>query len=118
MSDYHILSGDEAANAYVVIFHVSVPDVANEVGVNYRAAILEYQGEPIVSRVPFISGAELIQLEAGELYEVSRSYASNPLMDLAAKRDELDAMYAQVVIDTQDTLQKRLGYWGYSRDVP
>lgn len=120
MMDYHILEGDQYGNSYRVVFHIPVPDLTNEVGVSYRTAIVEWQGgaTAIESRVPFIEGSELTQLQAGELYEVVRTFNSNPNETLAQKRDKLDAMFASVQVDKQQDFQDILGYWGYSRDVP
>lgn len=122
MSNYHILSADRYGNSYRVVFHVPVPDQTNEVGYSYRTAIVEQQTsteEPLVrSVVSFITGTELTQLQAGELYEVAEPFHSNPNETLAQKRTRLDARYAEVVTETQARFQKTLGYWGYSRDVP
>lgn len=120
MSDYHILEADQYGNSFRVVFHVPVPNQTNEVSYNYRTAIVEWQGgaENVQSAVPFISGAELTQLQAGELYEVAESFNSNPTETLAQKRDKLDARFAAVVSDVQSDFQDRLGFWGYSRDVP
>ncbi|GAF93443.1 unnamed protein product [marine sediment metagenome] len=120
MSNYHILSADQYGNSYRVVFHVPVPSQVNEIGTNYRTAIVEWQGgaENIQSSVPFIAGAELTQMQAGELYEVSETFNSNPTQTLADKRDALDARFADVVSEVQADFQDRLGYWGYSRDVP
>jgi hypothetical protein len=68
--------------------------------------------------VPFISGDELAQLQAGELYEVRRTLNSNPTETLAQKRAKLDAMFASIVSEVQADFVDRLGFWGYSRDVP
>ena len=120
MSNYHILAADEYGNQYRVMMHFPVADQANEVGVNYRNAIVEWQGgtENISSEVIFISGAELTQLQAGELYERGYPFNSNPNETLIEKRDKLDAMYTEKLADEQDKIVKVLGYWGYSRDVP
>jgi len=102
------------------VFHVPVPDLVNEVGVNYRTAIVEWQGgaAAIVSNVPFIEGPELTQLQAGELFEVRRTFHSNPDETLAQKRAKLDVMFADVQAEEQQNFQDILGYWGYNRDVP
>ena len=120
MSDYHILTGDKYGNAYTVVFHVPVPDTLNTVDVNYRTALVEWQGgaTEISSQVPFISGSEMTELQAGQLYEVSRSFNSNPNETLPQKRARLDVMFAEVVSEVQADFQDILGYWGYSRDVP
>ena len=119
MSDYHILQSDKYGNRFSVVFHVPVPDIDNEVNYSYRTAVVEMQGGAanIASSVPFISGAELTQLQAGELYEVSGHFNSNPGETLAQKRDKLDIMFAEIITETQADLQDVLGYWGYNRDV-
>jgi len=118
--DYHILAADKYGNRYNVAFHVPVPDQVNEVNVNYRTAIVEWQGGAAIieSVVPFIEGSELTQLQAGELYEVQRVFHSNPNETLAQKRDRLDAIFADARTEVQQNFQSVLGYWGYSRDVP
>ncbi len=118
MSDYHILAADRYGNSFQVVMHFPVPDVENEVGTNYRTAIVEYQGgAPIESVLPN-PGTEQAQLDAGELYEQQYTFNSNPNETLAEKRDRLDAMFNDNRGDVQDDLEKILGYWGYSRDVP
>lgn len=120
MADYHILSADQFGNSFRVVFHIPVPDQNNEVAYSYRTAIVEWQGgaENISSLVPFIAGAELTQMQSGEVYEVSRGFNSNPNETLTQKRDKLDLMFAAVKTEAQADFQDRLGYWGYDRDVP
>ena len=120
MSDYHILAADKYGNSFSVVFHIPVPDTTNEVSYSYRTAIVEWQGgaTEIASRVPFISGAEETQLQAGELYEVGDKFNSNPGETLAQKRTRLDAIFTARVTEIQADFQDVLGYWGYDRDVP
>ena len=69
MSDYHITSADVFGNRFNVVMHFPVPDQVNDAGVNYRTAVVEYQGgAPIQSVLPSI-GAEQTQLDAGEIIE-------------------------------------------------
>ena len=119
MSNYHILSADKYGNSFSVVFHIPVPDQDNDVGYSYRTAIVEWQGGAanIASSVPFISGAELTQMQAGELYEVSETFNSNPIETLTQKRDRLDIRYGELVTEVQADFQDSLGYWGYNRDV-
>ena len=118
MSDYHILTSDRYGNSYQVVFHVPIPDQANQAGYSYRTALVEWQGgsSNITSRIPN-PGTELTQLQSGELFEEIRIFFSVPAETLLEKRNRLDAMFANVVSDTQARLQAILGYWGYSHDV-
>ena len=121
MADYHIRQADEYGNRFTVVFHIPVPDVNNEVAVNYRTAIVQYQGgAPIQSILPDI-GTEQTQLDAGELYEKVESFNSNPNETLAQKRARLDARFTELASTSGDFiqgLQHILGYWGYERNVP
>ena len=120
MSNYHILASDTYGNRYQVVFHIPVPDSTNQIDVNYRSAMVEWQGgaSGIASQVPLISGAELTQLQAGELYEVSRPFNSNPGETLIQKQNKIDAMFNEIKAEVQNDFQDILSYWGYSRDVP
>lgn len=121
MSNYHIREADQYGNRFTVVFHIPIPNVTNQASVNYRAAIVEWQGgAPIVSRLPS-PGAEQTQLDAGEIYELTEAFNSNPNETLAQKRGRLDARWtelASVAGDFIQDLQNKLGFWGYERDVP
>jgi hypothetical protein len=121
MSDYHIRQADEYGNRFTVVFHVPIPDVDNQASINYRTAIVEWQGgAPIQSTLPSL-GAEQTQLDAGELYEVVEAFNSNPNETLGQKQARLDARWtalASVQGDFIQDLQNVLGFWGYNRDVP
>jgi len=82
--------------------------------------MVERQGgaEDITSTVPFIGGTELAELQAGQLYEATRTFHSNPGETLVQKRARLDIIFGDVVTEERGVFEKRLGYWGYSRDVP
>jgi hypothetical protein len=116
MSNYHILNGSKNGNQFTVVFHVSIPNVNNEVGVNYRAAIV--QAGTVTSQVPFIDAGEQSQIDAGELVEESYRFTTHSGETLAQKRDRLDAIYPVAVTRVQDEWAKRFSYWGYGRDVP
>jgi len=119
MSDYHILDGQPNGNRYRVVMHFSVPDVNNEVGVNYRTALLQRLGGSQPSQVPFIEVAEQTQLDAGELLEyIVPDFTTHPGETLLQKQDRLDSLYSTRQTQIQENLQARLEYWGFSRDVP
>ena len=119
MSNYHILTADTFGNQYQIIMHVPVPDVVNGAGINYRAAVVQYQGgAPIASSLPWITGAEQTSLDSGEIVERSAPFHSNPNQTLTQKRDAIDIMFADKTTEVQDDLGNVLEYWGYDRDVP
>lgn len=118
MSDYHILSGSKDGNKFRIVVHFQVPDVTNEASVNYRTAIVQYQGgAPIQSRIPE-PGEEQTKLDAGELYETETRFNTDPSEDLQTKRNKLDALFTSENADVQVELAQLLSYWGFARDVP
>lgn len=123
MANYHILTGSRDGNSFRIVMHVAVPNAANEVGVNYRTAIVEYLTNPDTgmmpkSGVPFIVSAEQIQLDSGELVEIGMNFHTHPGETLPEKQARLDSLYTAKTSTTQAEWEKRLSYWGYSRDVP
>ena len=49
MSDYHVLQGSADGNSFAVVMHVLVPNVNNEVGVNYRIVVVQIGLNPEIS---------------------------------------------------------------------
>jgi hypothetical protein len=120
MSDYHIIDGDIEGGgiAYIVAFHISVPDENNKANINYRACLSQDPKEPKVSLAVWINQTHKDQLTNGEIYEVVKSYTrkvgNTPLQDQAA----LDTIYSGMITTVQDKLKDRYRYWGFDRDVP
>jgi len=118
MSDYHILTASDDGNTLRVVAHFPVPDTDNDIGVNYRTALVQMLGGSQPSVVPFIAQAEQDALDAGELYEYSTQFYTNPGETTLEKRARLDALWEEKRIRVQASLAYRLSYWGYSRDIP
>ena len=117
MSDYHILGGLPDGNKLIVVMHFPVPDVGNEVGVNYRTIVALLRTG--TSMVPWISAAEQAALDAGELYEwaMTPAFSTFPAETLLQKRARMDALYTSSCAATQARLAEELRFWGYDRDV-
>ena len=117
MADYHITSADIYGNRFSVVMHFPVPDEVNEASVNYRTAMVEYQGgAPIASALTNI-GAEQTLLDAGEIFEKSYSFNSNPNESPAQKQSKLDALWATKRVDETVRLSHILSYWGFNRTI-
>ena len=111
MSNYHILAGNKDGNSFQIARHIPVPNVANEVGVNYQTVLTQWlpvDGVMPKSQVPFITAAEQTQLDAGELFEHIIKFYTHPGESLVSKRVRLDTLYTSAVSTVQDTLQKML----------
>jgi len=119
MSDYHILTADENSNEIRVVAHIPVPDIVNDVGVNYRDALVQWKDDTTsILHTDLITTAEQTQLDNGELYEHVASVSTPGTgMTLLEKRDMFDALYNDAVPRIQQKLANQLRYWGYSRDV-
>ena len=117
--DIHVLTGD-GLGVWTLAFHFAVADADNEVGVNYRTALINsgLGGTSAMAEgtgAGQITTAELAQVAAGELYEYSisvplESGATNNAEMLATAR----AMYARDETRVLAALQKRLRYYGYT----
>ncbi|MCK4826940.1 hypothetical protein KA005_65005 [bacterium] len=118
MSDYHILTADKYGNSFQVVMHFPVPDQTNEASVNYRTAIVQWQGGAPIQSILTDIGAEQTLLDAGEIYEQSYNFHSNPGENQATKQAQLDAMWDEKRIEVQAELVKILSYWGFNRDIP
>lgn len=118
MADYHITRADRYGNQFTIVMHFPVPSQDNQAGVNYRTAIVQYQGgAPIVSALLSI-GAEQAQLDAGEIFERVYEFNSNPAEAAGQKLARLDAMWDAKRQEEQASLQEILSYWGFERTIP
>ncbi len=121
MADIHVLQGD-GLRYWTLVFHFSVPDQDNNVGVSYRVALVNsalggtsqmVEGAGIGQ----ITTAELTSIQAGALYEFSLSFlaesgATNNTELLAAIRAE----YAKHEGPVLNHLRKQLRYFGYTAE--
>lgn len=117
MADYHILSVNKYGTAAQVVMHFAVPDAVNDVGVNYRAALVAMQDD-MTSAVLNLDAAEQAQLNAGEVFERSLTFHTHSGETLAQKRTRLDAKWILVKADTLAELAIWLRFYGYERDLP
>ena len=123
MSNYHILTQAQDKKTVNVIFHIPIPDVVNAADKSYRLSLkekLEFESPTgtIESSCPYITPAELTQMQNGEIYEILRSKRFSSLsLTNAQKRNELDAEYNVLKTEARDELQVELEWWGLNRDV-
>jgi len=118
MADYHITSADVYGNRFTVVMHFPVPDTTNEAVVNYRTAIVEYQGGAPIKSVLTDIGAEQTLLDAGQIIERVYPFHSNPQQTPAEKQALLDAMWELERGNQQAELARILSYWGFNRTIP
>lgn len=120
---YHVLAGSDDGNSFSVVFHVPIPAVNNRVGISYRTALVNsgLGGKTVMvegNAAGQITTAEKNQIVAGELYEHSESFNTNPGETATVLRDRIDARYQQLVSVVQGQVQSRLSYFGFQRNVP
>lgn len=119
--NYHILNSKEKDQSVRVAFHIPIPNTNNSVGVNYRIALKQFK--PFTtSQVPWLIGAEVIQLQDGELYEHVISVVYRVKASDVDKQTIIDAEYNRLRGGTDESilkkLQSQLKYWGKDRNVP
>ena len=123
MSNYHILTQDISQKTTNVVFRIQIPDVANNAGISYRTALVEYlkhsQNTDTISSIsPFTDATELSQVRNGEIYEVQQSMRFSSLaLTPVQKRNEIDARYNELTTEARDKLQILLAWWGLKRTI-
>ncbi len=133
MSDIHIVA-DGSTGLWRLVFHFPVPDVDNNVGVNYRTALVNSQiglREDLFNPGTFrrtilpsgteagqINPAEEALLDSGQLFERSLIY---PLESGGTTGPQLvttvDDLYANTLVSVQTQISNRLRYFGLTRNV-
>ncbi len=118
MADIHVQSGD-GVSKWTLVFHFAVPDVDNNVGINYRTVLVnsDLGGSTSMTEgagAGEIATAEKAQIEAGELYEHTLSV---PIESGATDNAEMLALarelYARDEARIISVLQRKLKYYGY-----
>jgi len=126
MSNYHVLSGSDKGDVYTIVFHIPVPAAQNKLGTStIQAALAEdvfvNYGDPAIPKksfVPWVTAAEQLLLDSGELYEVQEPHRTHPDKPDIQDRDALDARYAVLVAEIATILTRRYAYWRFNRNVP
>ena len=119
MSDIHVLEGNDNGE-FQVVFHITIPDATNSVGINYRTALVNSGLGGTTSLVEGtapgqIAAAEKLQVEAGEIYEWTSNFTveGNGTTSIVA-RDLLRAKYTREAAIAISKLQNQLKYFGYT----
>ena len=127
MSDIHLIDGDNTD--WTLVFHFPVPDVNNDVNVNYRTALINSElglgDDGRRTRLPSgtsagqITPAEEALLDAGELFEQSVSF---PIESGGTAPSELivtaEWLYSSSRTSKTQQLQAMLRYFGFTHDLP
>ena len=117
MADMHVLAGDGLCY-WTLVMHFPVPDQNNEVGVNYRIALVNsgLGGTSMTEGTGpgQISAAEKAQIDAGEVYEHSIQFlaesGANTLAELLAAAREA---YAREQARVTARFESQLRYYGF-----
>lgn len=121
MSDMHVIDGD-GRGSWKVVMHFAVPDADNDVGVNYRIALVN-SGLKSTSVLPdgdgtggSISTDEKNDLAAGILYEHVVSLRLDGSGTTNASRvANLKKLYAAAETEVINKLQKQLKLFGHNQ---
>lgn len=121
MADMHIIAGG-GGGFWKVAMHFPIPDVVNNVGVNYRTALVN-SGLASVSVLDSgagtegtISAAEEAQLAAGEVFEhIEDMFLDGPGMTDAIRVALLKTEYAKKDSEVLAELQQKLKFFGHNQ---
>ena len=125
MADIHVLNAAENGDSLRLVFHFSVPDLANEVGVNYPTALVAsgQGGSTTLAEGDGpgqISSAEKALIEAGEVLEYPRSLSRGELVSggpaLAQVQATIRYFYTRDKADRLARLQTALRFFGAAFD--
>ena len=118
--DWHALQTDKKFRWVEVVFHILIPEVINQAGVELKTALGEYLGnDTIISRVPNLEQDENDSLQACYLYEYTEMVVfTNANLTPLEKRGEIDVRCAALKSEIPINLQKILKYWGMKRNIP
>ena len=118
MADMHITTGD--GERWTIVMHFPVPDVNNDVAVNYRTALVNsgIGGTTVMAEgvdPGQIGTTEKTAIEAGEVFEhvgtfrVESGGTSNVQL-----RDSIREFYTRAKVDVIDDMKSRLRYYGHT----
>lgn len=116
MSDIHTMLGNDNGEQVNLIFHYTVPDINNEVGVNYRAVVKDYISDH-ASVVPGLASAEQTQLDNGELFEFPTSMATEQEKGLGQLQTRARALYTELQNGLTAKLKNRFKYTATSIEI-
>jgi len=118
MAKIHILRGT-GDNRYQAIIHSPVPAGANTAGVAWSAALVAAGLNTSVLTVGTGPGqttqAEMDEILAGTVMEVSAVWESNPAWSAAQRNADLDQRATQAVAEAQSNLAAQLRLYGATR---
>ncbi len=115
MSNYHVLETSEKEHSSKVVFHITVPDENNGVGVNLRIALSQYHIEG--TEVPWLDQAEITQINNGEIYEHVQKVYYDAELTVSEKRSLIDNKYNSLVANIPDKIRAILRFWGLDRSI-
>lgn len=118
MSNYHVKNISDDGRKANVVFHIPILAENNGVGVALRTALSQsINSSNFVSQVPWIQGAELIQIQNGELYEHVEAVTFLAADTNTEKQTRINARYTVLTTFIVSKVQATLVFWGLDKDV-
>lgn len=116
MSDIHTMLGSDNGERINLIFHYTVPDINNDVSVNYRTVIKDYIADH-TSAVPGLDAGEQTNLDNGVLFEWSASMSSEREKGLGQLQIRARALYTELESEVTEMLKHRFRYTATTIDI-
>ena len=119
MADIHVLLSAEGGGSIRVAFHFPVPDTNNDVGVNYRTALIASGkgGTSVMAEGTGpgeITTAELVKIAAGEVYEHVRTIVYSGVMSGTSLLKSVRSFYGRDKASVTAGIVNALRYFGYT----
>lgn len=117
MSEIHTMLGNDNGENQNLIFHYTVPNIDNDVGVNYRTIVKDYIVDH-TSVVPGLDAGEQTNLDNGVLFEYSASMTTEREKGLAQLQVRAKDLYTELESITINRLKHRFRYTATTISVP
>ena len=116
--NYHVKTVSEDGRNAIVVFHISIPIEQNSASIDLRTALSQsIDSSNFVSEVPWIAGAELTQIQNGELYEHVETVKFLAEDSDLQKQTKIDNRYTALITGAVAKARAVLKFWGKDRNI-
>lgn len=114
--NYHVKTITADGRKANVVFHIPIPVENNGAGVSLRTALSQHMGT-FESKVPWLAGQEVADLQNGELYEQPETVTFLAADSNAQKQAKIVARYATLSVSVPSKVRATLKFWGLDGSV-
>ena len=116
MASFHVLHLNQKGDQAQVLFHLSVPDQNNAVGVNYRTALSQWR--PQTAQYPaLLDQTEIDAIAAGSVYEHSETVHFSADATNTQKWTAIRDRYNELNTEIKNAVLAQIEFWGYEEVI-